>query len=179
LTAYQKQFLIIGNQNSITYKEIFKLIQNNELWLGMDNGGTKWFRVPDDYDIKTESRKKLHNGIKYFSMGSIMWFTNIDNPKRHREIPLFKNYNSKEYPKYDNYNAIEVSRVAEIPVDYMEEMGVPITFLDKHNPDQFEIVGATESEGKGFSNGLWTGGVAQPMVRGRRLYKRLFIKRRG
>jgi hypothetical protein len=140
LIAYNKQFLIIGGQNAITYKEIFKLIKENKVWLGVDNGGTKWFRVPDDYDIQTESRKKIENGIKYFSMGSITWFTNMDNPKRHEEIPLFKKYSPSEYPKYDNYDAIEIGKVAEIPVDYGGSMGVPITFLDKHNPEQFEII---------------------------------------
>ncbi|MDE3022768.1 MAG: adenine-specific methyltransferase EcoRI family protein [Pseudomonadota bacterium] len=146
LIDYDKQFLIIGSQNAISYKEVFKLIKENKVWLGVDNGGTKWFRVPDDYDIQTESRKKIENGIKYFSMGSIMWFTNMDNPKRHEEIPLYKKYSSTEYPKYDNYDAIEVSKVAEIPVDYDGAMGVPITFLDKYNPEQFEILGITDRD---------------------------------
>ncbi len=145
LAEHGKQFLILGNQNAITYKEIFKLIKENRLWLGVDNGGTKWFRVPDDYDIQTESRKKIENGIKYFSMGSIMWFTNLDNVKRHEFIPLYKKYTSAEYPKYDNYDAIEVAKVAEIPADYDGAMGVPITFLDKYNPKQFDILGITKT----------------------------------
>ncbi|WP_448228898.1 adenine-specific methyltransferase EcoRI family protein [Pseudoxanthomonas mexicana] len=145
LVDFDKQFLVIGNQNAITYKEVFALIKENKLWLGVDNGGTKWFRVPDGYDIQTESRKKVENGIKYFSMGSIMWFTNMDNPRRHERIPLFKKYTNKEYPNYENYDAIEVKKVAEIPVDYDGVMGVPITFMDRYNPDQFEIVGTTES----------------------------------
>ena len=140
LVEYNKMFLVIGNQNAITYKDIFSLIKSNKLWLGVDNGGTKWFRVPDGYDIQTESRKKIENGIKYFSMGSIMWFTNMDNHKRHEIIPLYKRYSKKEYPAYDNYAAIDVSRVAEIPVDYNGVMGVPITFLQKFNPDQFELI---------------------------------------
>ena len=178
LVEHRKKFLIIGGQNAITYKEVFHLIKNNKVWLGVDNGGTKWFRVPDDYDIQTESRKKIENGIKYFSMGSIMWFTNMEHSKRHEEIPLYKKYTPSEYPTYDNYDAIEVGKVADIPVDYFGAMGVPITFLDKYNPDQFEIVGATESEGKGFSFGLWNPGsrVAQAVVHGKRVYKRLFIK---
>ena len=147
LVEYKKQFLIIGNQNAITYQEVFKLIEENKLWLGVDNGGTKWFRVPDGYDIQTESRKKIENGVKYFSMGSIMWFTNLDNPKRHEEIPLFKKYSLEEYPTYDNYDAIEISKVSEIPLDYEAVMGVPITFLDKYNPKQFEIVGITKKMG--------------------------------
>lgn len=140
LVDHNKKFLILGNQNAITYKEIFKHIKDNKLWLGYDNGGTKWFQVPDDYDILTESRIKIENGIKYFSMGQVMWFTNLDTTKRHETLILYKKYLSKNYPKYDNYNAIEVSKVVDMPKNYKGIMGVPITFLDKYNPDQFEIV---------------------------------------
>ncbi|MDI9314141.1 MAG: adenine-specific methyltransferase EcoRI family protein [Hydrotalea sp.] len=141
LMDYEKKFLIIGNMNAITYKEVFLLIKNNKMWLGVDNNGTKWFRVPDHYDIATESRKKIENGIKFFSMGSVMWFTNLDNKKRHEDLTLGKKYNKTDYPKYDNYDAINVDKTSDIPVDYDGAMGVPITFLDKYNPDQFEIVG--------------------------------------
>jgi hypothetical protein len=140
LIEYDKKFLILGDQNAITYKEIFKLIQQNKLWLGYDNGGTKWFQVPMEYDIPTESRKKIVDGIKYFSMGRILWFTNLDNDNRHQEMSLYKKYSAKEYPKYDNYEAIEVSRVSNIPMNFSGDMGVPITFLYKYNPEQFEIV---------------------------------------
>ena len=153
LVAHEKKLLILGNQNAITYKEIFRLIKENKLWLGVDNGGTKWFQVQEDYDIKTESRKKIVNGIKYFSMGSIMWFTNLDHGRRHQELPLMtmaenlkfsKSLKGKAaYDRYDNYDAIEVSTYKEIPSDYDGMMGVPITFLDKYNPDQFEILGWT------------------------------------
>lgn len=155
LVGYSKKFLIIGNQNAITYKEIFPLIKSNKLWLGVNNGGTKWFQVQADYDIKTESRKKIVNGIKYFSMGSIMWFTNLDHGRRHQNLPLMtiaenlkfsKNLRGNAaYDRYENYEAIEVGTYKEIPGDYDGVMGVPITFLDKYNPDQFEIVGTTES----------------------------------
>jgi len=145
LVEYDKKFLILGDQNAITYKETFKLIKENKVWLGYDNNGTKWFQVPMDYDIPTESRKKIENGIKYFSMGRILWFTNLDTTKRHQEMTLYKKYTPEEYPKYDNYDAIEVSKVAEIPMDYRGAMGVPITFLDKYNPEQFEIIGQTHS----------------------------------
>ncbi|KKQ95606.1 MAG: hypothetical protein UV74_C0013G0290 [Candidatus Woesebacteria bacterium GW2011_GWB1_43_14] len=141
LVEYKKKFIILGDQNAITYKEFFKLIKENKLWLGYDNGGTKWFQVPMDYDIPTESRKKIENGVQYFSMGRIMWFTNLDTTKRHEKLTLYKKYSPKEYPKYDNHDAIEVSRVLEIPMDYKGFMGVPITFVDKYNPDQFEIIG--------------------------------------
>jgi len=140
LIEHNKQFLILGNQNAITYKEVFKHIKDNKLWLGYDNGGTKWFQVPMDYEIKTESRKKIENNKKYFSMGSIMWFTNLDVAKRHENLELYRHYTPEEYPHYDNYDGINVDRVSEIPYDYAGVMGVPITFLDKYNPDQFEIV---------------------------------------
>ena len=145
LIEYNKKFLILGDQNAITYKEIFKLIKENKLWLGYDNGGTKWFQVPDDYDITTESRKKIENGVKYFSMGRILWYTNLDTTKRHEDMILYKKYTKEEYPNYSNYNAIEVPKVADIPMDYDGAIGVPITFVDKYNPDQFEIIGQTHS----------------------------------
>lgn len=142
LIEHDKKFLIIGNQNVITYKEIFKLIKENKLWAGVDNGGTKWFKVPDHYDILTETRIKTVDGQKYFSMGSVYWFTNLENRKRNEDITLFKTYkgNEQDYPKYDYYDAIEVSKVADIPMDFKGAMGVPITFLDKYNPEQFEII---------------------------------------
>lgn len=118
LVKYNKKFLVLGNQNAIIYKEIFKLIKENRLWLGYDNGGTKWFQVPDDYEIETETRIKVEHGIKYFSMGSVVWFTNLDTRKRHENLTLYKKYSSEEYKKYDNYDAIEVSRVFEIPMNY-------------------------------------------------------------
>ncbi|OGJ54786.1 hypothetical protein A2880_03365 [Candidatus Peribacteria bacterium RIFCSPHIGHO2_01_FULL_49_38] len=147
LMEHGKKFLILGDQNAITYKEIFRLIGEDKLWLGYDNGGTKWFQVPMDYDIPTESRKKIVNGVKYFSMGRIMWFTNLDTTKRHEKMTLYKKYNSEEYPKYDNYDAIEVSKAVDIPKDYDGVMGVPITFLDKYNPEQFAIIGITKKLG--------------------------------
>lgn len=155
LVGYDKKFLVIGNQNAITYKEIFPLIKENKLWLGVDNGGTKWFQVQEDYDIKTESRKKVVNGVKYFSMGSIMWFTNLDHGRRHQKLPLMtmaenlkfsRSLKGKAaYDRYDNFDAIEVGTYKEIPSDYEGMMGVPITFLDKYNPDQFEILGYEHS----------------------------------
>jgi len=148
LIEYNKKFLILGNQNAITYKEIFKLIKENKLWLGYDNGGTKWFQVPRDYDMQTESRIKIENGVKYFSMGSIVWFTNLDTTKRHEELTLYKKYKLEEYPKYDYKDMIEVSKVAEIPFDYEGIMAVPKTFIDKYNPKQFELLGFLNGGGK-------------------------------
>jgi len=155
LVEHKKRFLIIGNQNAITYKEIFPLIKGDKLWLGVNNGGTKWFQVQEDYDIKTESRKKVVNGVKYFSMGSIMWFTNLDHGRRHQELPLMTMAENLKfsrnlrgnvaYERYDNFDGIEVSTYKEIPSDYDGVMGVPITFLDKYNPEQFEILGYEKS----------------------------------
>jgi len=144
LMKYNKKFVIIGNQNAVSYNEIFDLIRKNKIWLGVDNGGTKWFKVPDHYDITTESRKKTEKGNKFFSMGSIVWFTNLDIKKRHEDLILYKKYNPEDYPKYDNYDAINVSKVSDIPIDYRGVMGVPVTFLDKHNPDQFEILSSND-----------------------------------
>ena len=124
LVEYDKKFLIIGNQNAITYKEIFKLIKENKLWLGIKY--PKEFKQPD-------------NTIKKF--GNICWFTNLEHNKRLEDLLLYEKYNPEEYPNYDNYNAIEVNEVRKIPNDYAGEMGVPITFLDKYNPEQFEIIG--------------------------------------
>jgi len=174
LVEYNKKFLILGDQNAITYKEIFKLIKENKLWLGYDNGGTKWFQVPDDYDIPTESRKKIVNGVKYFSMGRILWFTNLDTTKRHEELVLYKKYNPKEYPKYDNYDAIEVSKTSDIPMDYDGVMGVPISFLDKYNPDQFEIVGKTNN--KEHAGKYLIGNDPTAAINGKKFYHRILIR---
>ncbi|MCL5675547.1 MAG: adenine-specific methyltransferase EcoRI family protein [Patescibacteria group bacterium] len=172
LMKNNKKFLILGNQNAIIYKEIFKFIKENKLWLGYDNGGTKWFEVPIDYDIPTESRKKIINGVKYFSMGSIMWFTNLDTKRRHEELTLYKKYSPEEYPNYDNYNAIEVSRFYDIPMDYKGVMGVPVTLLDRYNPDQFEIVGSNRGVDQDPNRVYGRGSF----LNGRETFKRLFIK---
>lgn len=170
LVDHGKQFLILGDQNAITYKETFSLIKDGRVWLGVDNGGTKWFRVPMDYDIKTESRKKIEDGIKYISMGRVGWFTNLDHRKRHEKLPLYKEYTPEEYPRYDNFDAINVDRVDEIPDDYHGVMGVPITFLDKHNPDQFEILGIANSA-------RWIGYECYTLIEGRKIYNRILIRR--
>ena len=140
LMEYQKKFLIIGSGNAITYKEIFPLIRNNLMWLGVTRQGTgsMWFRVPNDTPEK--KGQKIEDGIKYQTIGNSCWFTNMDVKYRHEKLILWKNYTEDEYPKYDNYNAINVNKVAEIPCDYDGVMGVPITFLGKYNPEQFEIV---------------------------------------
>ena len=156
LMEYGKKFLIIGNMNAITYKEIFPYIKNNDLWLGMNY--VKDFVQP--------------NGeIKKF--GNINWYTNIPHNKRNTELDLYCKYDANMYPKYDNYDAIEVSKVAEIPMDYEGVMGVPITFLDKYCPTQFEIVGHEHDlDGKGTS-------IGQFEINKKGVYKRLLIKIRA
>lgn len=144
LVEHGKKMLVLGNQNAITYSELFKLIKENRLWLGYDNGGEKWFRVPDGYvHTTTASRIKVEDGVRYLSMGNVNWFTNLDTTKRHDMLTLYKRYSPEEYPRYHNYDAIEVARYMDIPHDFDGAMGVPITFLDKYNPDQFEILGWT------------------------------------
>lgn len=137
LMEYEKKFIIIGNQNAITYKEIFPLIKDNKMWLGNGfRGNVGFFESP--YEDRATSSQHKEGLIR---VSGVMWFTNLDIDKRHEELILYKNYVPEQYIKYDNYDAIEVSKTADIPCDYYGVMGVPITFLDKYNPDQFEIVG--------------------------------------
>jgi len=175
LNEYNKKFIIIGHQNAITYKETFKLIKENKMWLGYGFTGGAGHFINKHYENYATASDKREGMIR---VSGVVWFTNLEINKRHEDLILYKKYNPDEYPKYDNYDAIEVSKTKEIPFDYAGIMGVPITFMDKFNPEQFEIIGATESEGKGFSNGLWDekSKVAQPLVNQNRIYKRIFIK---
>lgn len=178
LMRYRKKFLVVGHQNAVTYREIFPCIMRNEIWLGYGfRGGAGYFinRHYTDYAKAGEHRDGM------IRVSGVHWFTNLEHDKRHEDIPLYRRYTPEDYPRYGNYDAINVDRTAEIPCDYDGVMGVPITFMDKYNPDQFEILGASESEGKGFSGGLWdeASGIAQPLVRGEKTYKRLFIRRKG
>jgi hypothetical protein len=174
LVQYDKKFIIIGNQNAITYKEIFPLFMNNKIWLGygFKRNCAHFITHYEDKATDADHREGM------IRVPSVTWFTNLEIPKRHDAMILWKQYTATAYPQYDNYDAIEVGKTTDIPCDYDGVMGVPITFMYKHNPDQFEIVGASESEGKGFSNGLWRGGIAQPMVAGTKVYKRLFIRKK-
>lgn len=141
LMEYKKKFLIIGNVNAITYKETFKLIKENQLWMGASiHSGDREFGIPDDYPLNAASCRIDENGKKYIRVKGVRWFTNLDYPERHENLILYKNYNPNDYPKYDNYDAINVDKTADIPMDYDGAMGVPITFLDKYNPEQFEII---------------------------------------
>lgn len=145
LVMYEKKFLIIGNVNAITYKECFKLVMKNQMWLGPSiTSGDRAFNVPDDYPLSAAGCGIDGNGRKFIRVKGVRWFTNLDHNKRHEPLILWKNYTAEEYPKYDNYDAINVDKTADIPVDYDGVMGVPITFLDKYCPEQFEILDARD-----------------------------------
>ena len=142
LVEYNKKFLIIGNQNAVTYKETFKLIKENKLWLGVSiHSGDREFMVPQDYPLMESGNRIDEFGNKYIRVKGISWFTNIEHQKRKEELVLYKKYNPEEYPHYDNYDAINVDKTKDIPCDFAGAMGVPITFLHKFNPEQFEILG--------------------------------------
>lgn len=180
LAEYDKKFIIIGHQNAITYRQVFPLIRENRMWLGYGFKRNMAHFIAPHYE-DTASDADHREGL--IRVSGVVWYTNLDHNKRHEEMILVQRYrdNESEYPAYDNYNAIEVSRTQNIPMDFAGAMGVPITFLTKYNPDQFEIIGATESEGTGFSCGLWKpeSGVAQAVINGKRVYKRLFIQNRN
>lgn len=162
LMEYDKKFLIIGHQNAIHYKDIFTLIKANKLWLGMGfkGGATHFYSVYKD--IATAGNHK--EGM--IRVSGVNWFTNLDLPKRHEELILYKQYTQEDYPKYDNYDAINVDKTADIPEDYYGVMGVPITFMDKYNPDQFEIINtSTIAMPKGA-----------PYINGKRIYERILIR---
>jgi len=147
LVEYGKKFLIIGNINAVSYKEIFPLIKENKLWLGRSiHSGDREFRVPDYYPLNAAGFRIDESGVKYIRVKGVRWFTNLDHQGRHEELDIAAKYTPDEYPHYDNYDAIEVSKTAEIPADYDGAMGVPLTFLDKYNPDQFEILGITQRD---------------------------------
>jgi hypothetical protein len=187
LIENDKKFLIVGNKNCVTYKEVFPLFKKDKMWSGRTEwSGGMWFETKDTNDVD-----KVVDGVNMKNISSV-WFTNLDHGRRHQPLPLMtmadnikfskhKEIKGIGYQKYDNYEAIEVPFTDAIPSDYDGVMGVPISFLDKYSPEQFEILGATESEGRGFSEGLWdeTSGVSQPLVRNERVYKRIFIRFRG
>ena len=168
LMDYGKKFIIIGNMNAVDYKEIFPLIKENKLWLGASKGiGWKsLFGVPDDYEGKNVV---INDGKKYVQINQATWFTNVEHEKRNTPLDLYKRY-SNEYKHYDNYDAIEVGKIADIPMDYDGVMGVPLTFFFVYCPKQFEIIG------NGYTENIK--GV-RPYVNGKRLYSRIFIRKRN
>ena len=154
LIEYDKKFVVLGNINAITYKEIWPLIQDNRIWIGSMPGSIS-FRVPPNSPPRKNSYWVDNDGQKWRSLNNTAWFTNLGHARRHNEVPLFRRYSDDPaaYPKYENFDAIEVGRVADIPVDYEGNMGVPITILGKYNPDQFEIVGESRTVAKPMSVG--------------------------
>lgn len=185
LMEHQKKFLIIGNQNAVVYKEIFPLLMKGEMWLGYKTGDMA-FTVPTYYEPRDTRYWQDENGQKWRSLGNICWFTNLDIKKRHEEMILVKRYDPSEYPKYVNYDAIEVAKTSDIPCDYAGPMGVPITFLDKYCPDQFEILGYSldlawpistyAPEGKTYTKGGNRFYLDEGKPQLRRLYDRLVIR---
>ena len=146
LMEHNKKFIVWGNNNAITYKEFFPLLKEDKVWLGYTANKTLVFRIPDSYAKWDEKEtQKMNDGNHYAKVPAISVFTNLDIAKRHEKLILWKHYSPEEYQKYDNYDAIDVSKVSEIPIDYDGNMGVPITFLDKYNPEQFEILGLLQS----------------------------------
>lgn len=177
LIENNKKFLIIGNLNAITYKEIFKLIKNNEMWLGYNNGAKKYL-VPHSYEQKNIFISE--DGKKYAKMGNTAWFTNLDTIKRNENLTLYKKFYKEFYPKYDNYNAINVDKVVEIPIDYEDVMGVPIGFLDKYNPEQFQIIDGlnryTILDAAGLNNNAIKNHLHMTEINGKSTYFRILIR---
>lgn len=175
LIEYKKRFLIIGNLNAITYKEIFSLLKNNKIWLGATlDGRNIWFKIPDSYT----KYHKIEKGEKYAFVASTVWFTNLDYDKRHNDIILYKKYygNESDYPTYDNYDAINVDKTKDIPIDYPGLMGVPITFLNKYNPDQFEIIDGLNRYSIIDGPTQETKGKYLAQINGKPIYVRIIIK---
>lgn len=152
LVEHQKKFLIIGNMNALTYNEIFPLFQNDQMWYGPSiRSGDREFRVPDDYPITAVGSRVDEDGNKFVRVKGVRWFTNLDYSGRHKDLALHMTYSPESYPKYANFDAIDVSKTMDIPVDYDGPMGVPITFLDKYNPGQFDILGSSKTLGRPMS----------------------------
>ena len=175
LMDYNKKFLIIGNMNAITYKEIFPYIKNNQMWWGVSLNGTKCnFVVPENYE---GNNVFVENGVRYGKVNNAIWLTNIPHINPNKPLILTKTYNPTEYPKYDNYDAINVNKVKDIPIDYDGVMGVPITFLDKYCPTQFEIVGLMSgAKGENLTNG--NDNRAKFYINNKGVYARLLIKKK-
>lgn len=173
LMEHNKKFIIIGNVNAITYKDFFPLIKNNKVWLGMSiHSGDREFRVPDDYPLNAAGYRIDSDGNKYIRVKGVRWFTNLDHSQRHERIETGKKYHGFEsmYPKYDDYDVINVNKTADIPMDYDGLMGVPITFIDRYNPDQFEILALDDHRVEWRGHG--------PDLNGKSLYRRIIIRKK-
>ena len=180
LMEYGKKFIIIGNMNAITYKEFFPLIKNDEVWVGYASmNQDMYFGITDEYkewvvkNKKEGSAYKVIDGVVMGRLASACWYTNIDHPRRHEPLTIFRSYAAEpeRYPKYDSYDVINVDKTADIPVDYDGVMGVPISFLDKYCPEQFEILGIANSA-------RWIGYECLTIVDGKKTYNRILIRRR-
>ena len=169
IRKYQKNFLIIGNQNALTYKDIFPLIQNGEIWTGYQFGEMK-FRVPSDSEPRSTRYWVDETGQKWRSLGNAMWLTNLDNERRHETLKLIKSFNPEIHVKYDNYDAIHIRNITEIPFDYQGIMGVPITIINRYNSEQFEIIG----EANHGSDSKYD--IFKPIINGKEQFKRILIR---
>ena len=150
LEKYNKKYLIIGNINSTAYKDFFKLIKENKVWMGASiHSGDREFRVPSYYPLNASGTRIDEMGNKFIRVKGVRWWTNLDYKERHEKLILYRKYNPEDFPTYDNYDAINVDKTSEIPIDFDGVMGVPITFLDKYNPEQFEIIGCSSRENSG------------------------------
>ena len=186
LMEYGKKFIILGNNNAINDADIFPLFIKNEIWYGVGTNKTMDFAMPNSY----EKWDRIENGVKIGKVPAISWFTNIIHTKRNTELDLYRKYNETDYPKYDNYDAIEVSKVSEIPMDYEGVMGVPITFMNQYNPNQFEVLGISDRRNSsGLRTKIYTNEMPKandfnrtPCLRigneYKSLYMRLFVRRK-
>ena len=172
LIKFKKKFLVIGNMNALTYKEIFPLFKDNKVWFGPSiKSGDREFGIPRDMETRTPSLRIDDEGNKFIRVKGVRWFTNLEFKTRKTNLVLYKKYTPEEYPKYDNYDAIDVGKTKEIPIDYEGPMGVPITFMDKYNPDQFEILGNLGSYAPdGYSL------ASKIFIDGKKKFKRILIK---
>ena len=179
LMEYGKKFVIIGNQNALTYREIFTLLRDNQIWLGYYSGDMA-FKVPDYYEAKETRFWIDETGQKWRSMGNACWYTNLDIPKRHMPLDLRGNLyagNEDRFLFFDNYDAINVDKVADIPNDFYGVMGVPVTFMDKYCPEQFEIIGLAAGNIRGLSGMIPSTGKDGPYINGKLKYGRIMIRR--
>ena len=182
LMEYGKKFLIIGNMNAVTYKGFFPLIRDNELWYGASiHSGNRKFYVPDNYPLEAAECGIDENGQRYIKVKGVRWFTNLDYVARHENLTLWKNYTPEEYPKYDNYDAINVNKYSEIPVGYDGVIGVPITFMDFYCPEQFDILGISASwDETDIMKRIKLSETHRhgPIMNGKEMYRRIFIRRK-
>ena len=183
LMEHKKKFIILGNMNALTYKEIFPLIRDNQLWYGASiHSGDRKFYVPDNYPLEAAGCGVDEDGKRYIRVKGVRWYTNMDYSARHEELKLWKTYNESEFPKYENYDAINVNKYSEIPVDYNGVMGVPITILDFYCPEQFDILGISASwDETDIMKCLKLSETHRhvPIMNGKEMYRRIFIRKKA